>query len=230
METSIKQRLMQFIKARKITINEFEKTAGLSKGYMRQLRHTPKNDKISDILSAYPELNKTWLLSGEGRMLNTPVYDIGISDNGVPLATNKAIPVFEDAKFGCSPAGFIGALEKQNADDHILVPGLTNDGQTFIVRARGESMINRNNPARSIPDGAYVAIQKSNLSSPLWGEVYALSTDDGCIIKRLYPSEHENHVRCVSLNKEEFPDFELHASEIHDIGIVKAVLTIQLWR
>lgn len=143
-------------------------------------------------------------------------------------AVESGLPVYEDAYFGCSPGGFTGALK--DADARMAVPGLTDDGRTFVVRARGESMVNRENPSRSIPDGAYVAIQKTALSTPLWGEAYALATDDGCIIKRLYPSECEGCVRCVSINADEFPAFELRTDEIHDFGLVKAVINVAIWR
>lgn len=143
-------------------------------------------------------------------------------------AVESGLPVYEDAYFGCSPGGFMGALK--DADARMAVPGIADDGRTFVVRARGESMVNRDNPSRSIPDGAYVAIQKTALSTPLWGEAYALATDDGCIIKRLYPSEREGCVRCVSINADEFPAFELRTEEIHDFGLVKAVITVAIWR
>ena len=135
------------------------------------------------------------------------------------------IPVFEDAKFGCSPTGFDGALT--TPDCYISVPELAADGRTLVVRARGDSMVNTADPTISIPNGAYVAIQKANLATPMWGEVYALSTDDGCIIKRLYPSERAGYVKCVSYNQE-YPPFELRADEIHDLAIVKAVVTVSL--
>lgn len=140
-----------------------------------------------------------------------------------------AIPYFEDVNFGCSPSGFAGAIESSRASSFLLVPGLTNDGDTFIVPARGDSMINTSNPERSIPNGSLVAIRKSKLSTPRWGEVYALSTDDGCIIKRLYPSERDGYVKCVSFNEKEFPPFELHSSEIHDVGNVVAVVSVSMW-
>ena len=37
---------------------------------MNSLRHSPKNEKIMKILETYPELNKIWLLSGDGEMFN----------------------------------------------------------------------------------------------------------------------------------------------------------------
>lgn len=218
---SVKDRLTMFYKSKGLSKSKFENMCGFSNGYLNQLRHSPSNEKLERIYLNFPELNKTWLLTGEGEM--TIKKD---AEKDEPVG----IPVYEDSHFGCSPSGFTGSLETRKADDYLLVPGLVKDGRTFIVRARGESMVNKNNPEMSIPNGAYVAVQKSTLSTPQWGETYALSTDDGCIIKRLYPSERENYVRCVSFNEENYPSFELCISEIHDIGIVKGVFTVSIWK
>lgn len=188
--------------------------AGVSYGYLSNVinGHHPFNEELRE------KLNK--LCFEEDTLANSKEEQ----------SKKGGIPIYRDARFGCSPSGFVGAIEERTADDYILVPGLKNDGRTFVVVARGESMVNKANPSQSIPNGAFVAIEKSTLSSPQWGETYALSTDDGCIIKRLYPSEQEGCVKCVSFNETEFPCFELHTSEIHDIGIVKAVMTVNIWK
>ena len=49
----------------------FEKVCGLSNGYLRNFKGNLGEDKLSNILTAFPELNKDWLLYGEGSMLNT---------------------------------------------------------------------------------------------------------------------------------------------------------------
>ena len=215
METSVKQRLEQFIKFKNLSANKFEKLCGLSVRYIANLKKSPSPEIIKKILLTFPELNRIWLLTGEGDMVVAHLA-------GDPPA---GIPVFEDANFGCSPTGFDGALT--TPDCYISVPELAADGRTLVVRARGDSMVNAADPTISIPNGAYVAIQKANLTTPMWGEVYALSTDDGCIIKRLYPSERAGFVKCVSYNQE-YPPFELRADEIHDLAIVKAVVTVSL--
>lgn len=224
MSSTVKERAIEFVKFKCISMKTFETMCGLSTGYVTSMRKGFGPDKLNNVLTAFPELNRDWLLYGEGPMVKDKF--VGKSSDG----PKNSLPIFEDAKFGCSPSGFEGALEKNKADGYMVVPGLVYDGQTFIVRARGESMINKDNPERSIPNGAYVAIRKSNLSTLQWGEAYALSTDDGCIIKRLYPSDHDDCVKCVSFNEKEYPSFELHSSEIHDIGIVKAVLTVSIWK
>lgn len=186
------------------------------------------SQQISNRLNGYAPITAEFLMKLRP-VLGDEILDFvdGLSAPSA-CAVESGLPVYEDAYFGCSPGGFTGALK--DADARMAVPGLADDGRTFVVRARGESMVNRDNPSRSIPDGAYVAIQKTALSTPLWGEAYALATDDGCIIKRLYPSEKEGCVRCVSINADEFPAFELRTDEIHDFGLVKAVITVAIWR
>ena len=69
MEQTVKERIMEFIRCEKIPVYRFEKACGISNGYIRSINKTPGADKISKILSAYPNLNPNWLLTGEGSML-----------------------------------------------------------------------------------------------------------------------------------------------------------------
>ena len=70
METSVKQRLIEFMTFKKISHKRFEAAAGLSNGYINSLRHSPTAAKLQSIIEAFPELNRVWLLTGEGSMLN----------------------------------------------------------------------------------------------------------------------------------------------------------------
>ena len=70
MEQSVKQRLIQYIKFKKLSQKRFEETVGLSNGYLNSLRHAPGADKLQRILDAFPDINRTWLLTGEGEMLS----------------------------------------------------------------------------------------------------------------------------------------------------------------
>lgn len=69
METTIKQRIIEFVESEGISISAFEKRCGMANGYLRQLRKAPSIDKIERIISAFPKLNRDWLVSGEGEML-----------------------------------------------------------------------------------------------------------------------------------------------------------------
>ena len=70
MEQTVKERLIIYLKYKKIGQNKFESMAGISHGYISNLKSTPGIDKLTKILVTAPDLNKTWLLAGEGEMLN----------------------------------------------------------------------------------------------------------------------------------------------------------------
>ena len=66
MEGTVKERIKTFITYEGISIREFERRCGMSTGYMAVLRHAPGADKLSAIFAAFPQLSRTWLLTGEG--------------------------------------------------------------------------------------------------------------------------------------------------------------------
>lgn len=69
MET-IKDRLTKFYKTIGITKREFERRCGFSNGYMDKLKDCPSSIKLERILSEFPQLDRVWLVTGEGDMLN----------------------------------------------------------------------------------------------------------------------------------------------------------------
>ena len=66
---NVKNRLLQFIMFKNISIRNFEIQIGVSNAYISNLKKQPREDVIKKILNVYPELNKVWLLTGEGEML-----------------------------------------------------------------------------------------------------------------------------------------------------------------
>lgn len=65
----VKERLLSFVKYKGLSNLAFEKSCGLSNGYLRNFKGNLGQDKLANILAAFPELNKDWLLYGEGEML-----------------------------------------------------------------------------------------------------------------------------------------------------------------
>lgn len=72
MEQTVKQRLVAYLKYKKLGQNKFEALAGLSNGYIANLKSTPGAEKLTRIFYASPDLNREWLLTGKGEMLNEP--------------------------------------------------------------------------------------------------------------------------------------------------------------
>lgn len=66
---AIKNRLCTFIEHKRLTNAAFEKKCGLSNGYIRNFKGNLGGKKLEDILTSFPQLNKEWLLFGNGPML-----------------------------------------------------------------------------------------------------------------------------------------------------------------
>lgn len=81
----IKERLIDFIKYKGVSRSEFERKSQLSNGYINNIRDGMGADKLENVLRAYPELNRSWLLTGEGEMLN-PVSNVATANGNSSVA------------------------------------------------------------------------------------------------------------------------------------------------
>lgn len=225
MENVISQ-LKKFFDEKHISQREVADSIGIRPQYINAIFSGRRaiGHKIADKLSEQYNISKVWLLTGEGDMFS--------EENSTPikLDADAGLPYYDVENFECgTPGGFGKALEKANPDGYFQFPWIKNDGFTWCVKAHGNSMVNVADPMHSIFPGSYIALRRSQVSAIQWGEVYALATADGYIIKKIMPSEMEGCVKCVSFNSDEFPAFDLPTSDIYDYALVVGVATINLW-
>lgn len=69
---SIKNRTKKFIEYKGLTVSGFEELCDLSNGYISSMRKGYGREKLNNVLNAFPELNRDWLLYGEGDMIKVP--------------------------------------------------------------------------------------------------------------------------------------------------------------
>lgn len=217
----IKERIKQFADSKGIPIYKFESTAGLSNGYVNGIRKGIGSEKLSDILRAFPELNRNWLLFGEGEMLRTGApAEASVSEDTpppqlIPAPPGKGLPLIPLPAM----AGFLkGAADiDPNELEWYFVPAFR-DCQ-FLIRVKGESMSPR------YLSGDIVACREVQDTGTFfqWGKTYVLDTDQGVVIKRVRPSEKENHILCVSDNPEYDP-FDVPIAGIYHLAIVRGLI------
>jgi len=90
METTVKERLVKFLKYKGLSQKKFEETVGLANGYVNNIRRSVTSEKLQQIVRCFPDLNKAWLLTGEGEML-LPQQESNatITDNSTSVAGNS---------------------------------------------------------------------------------------------------------------------------------------------
>lgn len=64
-----KDRTLRFITLKGLSVKKFEEMCGLSNGYINSMKSGYGSNKLSQVLSVFPELNRDWLVYGEGEML-----------------------------------------------------------------------------------------------------------------------------------------------------------------
>jgi phage repressor protein C with HTH and peptisase S24 domain len=84
METTVKQRLLDFIYHLRVSQKDFCDALGVSNSYVHSIRKSIAPEKLSAISAQYPELNIEWLLTGKGEMLNS-----GRAVSGGVVVTNN---------------------------------------------------------------------------------------------------------------------------------------------
>lgn len=217
METTVKERLMEFIEYKNIKKRAFEEAVGLSNGYLNQLRNSPGVDKISAILETYPEINKVWLLTGEGEMLKTSPGDVP----AMPPPGGEAahvVPLLPLSAQGGPLNDFV--LSVREADCEKVVSPIP--GADLAITVSGDSM------APEYPNGSRLLIKRINEKAFIeWGKTYVLDTCNGSVIKRIVPSAKEGFVKCLSINTDPiYAPFEVALSDIY--GIYKVLLCMSI--
>lgn len=171
--------------------NQAELTAklDLSKGYVSQIvtgKREPSEQIVRRFANLYPEINSSWLLSGEGEMLRIP--------------PKGQIPLYDDATIG-------GVNEMvANVGDQARPAEWVNAGDWFpnatsAMHHYGDSMI-------EYPSGCILALKRVNDPRLLInGENYVIETDEFRITKQL--QDDGDHITAYSTNRETYPDGRL---------------------
>lgn len=218
-----KERLLQFLRYKKLGQQKFEISIGMSNGWANKVGDSIRENTLQKIKEVYPELNIAWLKSGVGSMLvgdgevtlETPIYNKTDTSKEV---TAKQVPLLPIAAQGGSLNDFIVSV-KENDCEKVISPIR---GADFAMSISGDSM------APEYPNGSQIFIKRINEKAFIeWGKVYVLDTCNGAVVKILVPSENKDSVRCVSINTDPiFAPFEIAWEDIH--GVYRVLLCMSV--
>lgn len=66
---TVKERLLEYLRANRITQAEFGRMMGVSSAYVSTMRESLSLDMQKKVKAAFPDLNMQWLIFGEGEMI-----------------------------------------------------------------------------------------------------------------------------------------------------------------
>jgi repressor LexA len=159
------------------------------------------------VCEKFPQINKSWLLTGEGDML-TQKEEAPKTSSADTIKQNGYITyLLPMSAMGGSLTGFAepGVL-LQNCE--AVVSPIEN--VDFAITVYGDSM------APEYPSGSRILIKKINPDLFIdWGKVYVLDTPNGVIVKEVHESNREGYVSCHSINPDpKFKPFDVLMDEV----------------
>lgn len=202
---SVKGRLLQFMHTKNISQATLTRQLEVSGAYISAIRKSIPEDKVRRLCELYPELNRDWLLFGDGEMLletrkrTTDAYE-------VPL-----LPV--EAFAGSLQHWSQGVTSSDCEKVLISVPGVE-----MAIRLSGDSM------EPELHDGSILFIKRINSRAFIpWGNPMVIDTENGVLVKALYPvAKDPVYVEARSFNPD-YPPIQLSMESIYGLYRVLAV-------
>ena len=206
------ERFDKYMKTKGLNDNKVTNSLGLSIGTLGKSRKENRDlseKNIEKILNFYTDLNRTWLLTGEGSMFTTKPSLAGFNE-----LEYTRVPLLPISAQGGSLNDFVVSVSLQDCEK-IISPI---NGADIAITISGDSM------ADEYPNGSIVLAKRINERAFIdWGKVYVLDTCNGVVVKALTPSEKENCIRCVSINPDPiYAPFEVALNDIY--GVYRVML------
>ena len=166
------------------------------------------------ILSAFPQINDVWLLTGQGQMLAEKEKQ------------------YRDAKGMVIPLLNIPAMAGYNEDNWSVMiadcplyclPDVQVNAD-FLIKVAGDSMQPKFN------EGDLIACKMiKDILFFQWGKTYVLDTSQGVMVKNVYEdTNNAENVLLVSENAEKYPAFSVPRSDIRKLALVTGMIRIRL--
>lgn len=222
-ESKIRERIDKLIQVTGLSQIEFAKRVGVNSANLNQVllgkRHVQKN-LPSKITAAFPDIRIDWLLYGEGEMYTK---DQILADTQALQKHMELLPTKPRLPKFMADAGleeYYKGKKRVLCQERPVITQFSDYDFSLILKN------NRMSP--KYERGDEVFFKKARF--PEWGNDFLLDTDDGAKFKRIYqavdPKTGEDCIRCVSYNKEEFPDFLIPEKYVHGIYRCVGVLRI----
>lgn len=221
MESTVKERLKQYLRINRITQEKFCNSVGVAPTYVSNIRKGIQPDKLTRIQECYPDLNIEWLVTGRGNMLNTPQNNMSVTNYGTNSGTmGNNVSVVNNNRQD-------NEVEEMTVEELPIIPSnivnepkidvlkyiTTNDTDTApIVHQFPEALAYYKIKSKAMEDKICAGDTLAIIPYPkgeefiIPGDPYVVDTNtNGLITRRLFM--HPEGYRAVSNNPDEYPEF-----------------------
>lgn len=232
MEQTVKERLVNYLRYKKIGYNKFEAQAGISAGYIANLKSSPGANILVKILTAAKDLNETWLLTGEGDMLIPSEDHIQEENNMVAISKMENTTDCEEAEIMESfPILPEVVAESQNTN----IEAYIEENSSELERVNPSSLLSASHAAERIlrtsmlptfqpEDIVFVRFLPDRMKL-CDGDIYYLNCKNRPTMIRRIKFEPDNRLRLVAQNPQ-YGDVIISREDIINVGTIVGMLRL----
>lgn len=181
-----------------------------------------------DIIKAFPNINKVWLLTGEGEMLNnanpTPKYN-----EAVPIQQDVVyIPLVNQFAYAGYLDGYSDCTYLEQLPKIPFIVDHEGHGNYIAFEVKGDSMNNGTEESYLEGDRLYCReIQPhlwatSKLHLRKWD--FVIVHEDGIVVKRIIDHDVENHTITIHSLNDMYPDRTIDLCDVKQIfNVIESV-------
>ena len=224
------ERFDEYMKISGLNDNRVTVQLGLSVGTLGKSRAVGRDlsdRNVEKILNFYTDLNRIWLLTGEGSMLKEEKPFV----NEVTSRPTSDYMMVEYADLRAAAGRIGGGDVSELPETHRrLVPKEFNNGKFLVVRVDGDSM--DDGSKRSFSDGDEVLIKEKTedkwFDLPIKKTLFVITSREGNVLKQIKEiNKDEKYILCHSFNPA-YEDFKIFFEDIFQIFIVCKVVQRQI--
>lgn len=204
-QKTVKQRLIELLKEKRMSQTEFAKLMGVSPTYIGAMRRSISEVRLKKLLEIFPDLNRDWILFGEGEMLLDP------DDDEPDLGDGYVVPLLPVKAFAGNLQMWTTGVELRDCEK-VVSPV---KGVDFAIRIAGNSM------EPEFQNGSMIFIKRINERAFIpWGNPMVIDTENGVLVKAVYPcdsdSPEEQYIEARSYNPN-YPPFKIPVESIFSL-------------
>lgn len=234
---NIKDRIYLFVEAKGISIKRFEELCSLSNGYVSSMRKGFGAEKLNNVLTSFPDLNREWLLYGEGEMLkhsspsatiNAPNHGLIAVGNHTTNTYNTTTPATENEGIPEAEVAVIPTELYKDPNTNLYQYTEVNDVETqpivhqFSPHDRFYRVINSSMSPKLLASDV-VALQRVDINDSIPGCVYMIDhRTKGSFLRKV--ADQGDTLLLSSYNKEDYPDFTVYKRDVLNLARVVGLI------
>jgi len=231
----LKERIIQFIDHLGIETRKFEVNVGLSNGFVSHIGDNIRKKSMDLILNNYPELNRNWVLTGAGEMLNEN-YPVG-----EPFGEYQVKEIIEPDRFSrfISPEHAPIPVYDDTNGVHNIEELLSNEAiKPLVVIMKGHlscDVVVRHNDAAMdkdfIQDGytkCQLGIQRVHNFKKMIipGMAAIIMFEEFTITRYVFTTQKNNEFLLRSADLENFPDIIVEREDVKQMWNIKSITPV----